>query len=189
MPAEALDGEALRLAVIAAGPPPPVAGMLGAAEVRAGAGARWESSHGAVQGYAVTVALCAEDLAAVDASPSARDLLERAFAAAIGATPGHALTALAARWNRRGAVRVTTYREAATAAVAVTLDEGLRRYHRARGEGGALPDDLRLEEALGVVLASTTSKVARRERAPVEAALASMLGADVKVRWSVRSGG
>jgi hypothetical protein len=186
--AEALDGEALRLAVIASGPPSTVAALLASAEVSAAPGARWESSHGAVQGYAVAVALCAEDLAALDASPSLRDLLERAFAGAVGAVPGRSMTALAARWNRRGALHVTTYREASTGSVAVTLDEALRRYEAARAGGAPLRGDLRVEEALGVVLASTATAIDRRARAPVEAALASMLGAHVRVRWSVRSG-
>jgi hypothetical protein len=185
--ADALDGEALRLAVIAAGAPE-IRAMLGPAEVTAVASTRWESSPGPVQGYAVTVALCAEDLAAVDASPGARDLLERACALAVGATPDHAMTSLVARWNRRGAVRVTTYREAATTSVAVTLGEALRRYLAVSDDDVVGPDELWVEEVVGGVVATTPRTARRPERGRVELALAALLGARTAVRWSVRSG-
>lgn len=187
MPAEGPDGAALRAAVIGASGDARVRAMLESAEVTAvAAAARWEASHGAVQGYAVTVTLCAEDLAALDASPSTRDLLERGFAVAVAASPDRSMTALATRWNGRGLLRPGTYREAARASVEVTLDDGLRRYLSTLGAGADLPAELRAEESPVGATVSARAPLDRRARRAVEAALASMLGPGTDVRWAVR---
>ena len=187
MPAEALDGGALRHAVIGASGDARLRAMLEAADVTAvAAPVRWEASHGTVQGYAVTVALCAEDLATLDASPATRDLLEHGFAVAVAAAPTRALTALRTRWNRRGIERLGTYREVARTSVEVSLDEAVRRYRLARAEDPGAPAGLRVEELGDGVSVSTAAPVDRRARQPIEATLASLLGHVATVRWRVR---
>nr|MBK7067896.1 hypothetical protein [Deltaproteobacteria bacterium] len=187
MPAETLDGEALRRAVILASGDARVRAMLETAEVAAAeAGVRWEASHGEVRGYAVTVALCAEDLATLDASPATRDLLERGFAVAVATAPDRSMTALGTRWNRRGRVTVATYREVARRSVEVTLDEALRRYRDALDPRAPLPDELRVDEDGGVVTVSARAPLDRAARQPIEAALASLLGPSLQVRWRAR---
>ena len=184
MPAEAIDGEALRRAVIAAAGDARVRAMLEAAEVAAvAAGARWEASHGAVHGYAVSVGLCAEDLARLDASPATRDLLERGFAMAMASAPDRSMTALATRWNRRGTARGGSYREVARSSDAVTLDEALRRYGEVAG-WPSLPTDLQVEEDRGGVRVRTAAPLDRAAQRLIEAALASLLGAGRTVSWS-----
>ena len=187
MAAEALDGEGLRAAVIGASGDARVRAMLATAEVTAAAtAAYWEASHGGVRGYAVTVALCAEDLATLDASPATRDLLESGFAVAVGATPDRAMVALTTRWNRRGVAHGGTYREVARTAVEVTLAEALRRYGATRGDGCVVPAGLHIDEAGEVLDVSTRAPVDRRVRPSIKAALAAMLGPQLTVRWSVR---
>ncbi len=91
------DADALHRAAIAAAPDPRLRAMLATATVTVAAeNPPWAASHGSVQGYAVAVALCAEDLAAVDVSHSLRDQLVRAFAAAVAASRHHALSSKAA---------------------------------------------------------------------------------------------
>lgn len=184
MAAEAIDGEALRRAAIAAAGDARLRAMLETAEVAAvAAGARWEASHGAVHGYAVTVGLCAEDLAALDASPATRDLLERGFAMAMASAPDRSMTALATRWNRRGIARGGSYREVARASDAVTLDEALRRYGEVAG-WGPVGAGLRVEERRGGVRVRAAAQLDRGTQRVVEAALVSLLGAGHDVTWS-----
>jgi hypothetical protein len=183
--ADRLDGEALRAGVIAASQDPRVRAMLGAAEVTAVATeARWEASEGGVRGYAVELALCAEDLAALDASPGTRDLLEHGFAVAVAASPRRSMVSLRTRWNGRGAAHAGTYREVARAAVEVTLEEGLRRYASARGEGLTTPDGLRVTVTPARIEVRTDQPVARDGRRRLEEALRAMLGPGRVVRWS-----
>ena len=187
MPAETLDGEALRYAVIGASGDARLRSMLAAADVtEVVASARWEASHGTVQGYAVTVAFCVEDLATLDASPATRDLLEHGFAVAVAAAPTRALTALRTRWNGRGIAPLETYREAARTSVEVSLDEAVCRYRAARGEHPEALAGLRVEEAGDGVHVSTVEPVEHRARQPIEAALAALLGRPATVRWHVR---
>jgi len=185
--AESLDGEALRQAVIVASGDARVRQMLGSADVSAvDAGVRWEASHGAVSGYAVTVALCAEDLATLDASPATRDLLERGFAVAVADSPGRSMTALSTRWNHRGRVPEGPYREVAWRSAPVSLDEALRRYLATIDPGEEFPSDLRVEDDGVRVTASSAAPLDRGARQPIEAALASLLGPSREVRWRVR---
>lgn len=187
MAAETLDGEALRQAVIVASGDARVRQMLGPAEVSAvDAGVRWEASHGVVSGYAVTVALCAEDLATLDASPSTRDLLERGFAVAVAASPDRSMTALGTRWNRRGRVPEGPYREVAWRSAPVTLDEALRRYRATLDPSAELPSDLHAEDEGARVTVSADAPLDRVARQPIEAALASLLGPSREIRWRVR---
>lgn len=187
MAAETLDGEALRQAVIVASGDARVRLMLGAAEVSAvDAGVRWEASHGAVNGYAVTVELCAEDLATLDASPSTRDLLERGFAVAVAGSPDRSMTALSTRWNHRGRVPEGPYREVAWRSAPVTLDEALRRYRATLDPGEVVPADLHLEDEGARVTVSSDAPLDRGSRQPIEAALASLLGPARELRWRVR---
>jgi hypothetical protein len=182
--AEAIDGEALRRAVIAAAGDARLRAMLETAEVAAvAAGARWEASHGAVHGYAVTVGLCAEDLATLDASPATRDLLERGFAMAMASAPDRSMTALATRWNRRGTAHGGSYREVARSSDAVTLDEALRRYGEVAG-WASLPADLHVDEHRGGVRVRAAAQLDRTAQRLIEAALASLLGAGKDVSWS-----
>ena len=186
MAADEIDGEALRRAAIDAASDAGLRAMLEAATVTAAAaGGRWESSHGAVQGYRVTVALCAEHLGAIDGSPAARDLLERAFAVAVAAGAGRAMTALDARWSRRGIAHEGSYRGGARSTVDITLAEGLRRFLQARGDARA-GDGVDVEEVGGRVVASAQAPWPPGARRPVEAALRGLLGDGCDVRWRTR---
>ncbi len=171
------DADALLRAAVAAAPDPRLRSMLATAVVTvAPENKPWAASHGSVQGYAVAVALCAEDLAAVDASHSLRDQLVRAFAAAVVSSRHHALSSVATRWNRRVHAHTTTYRDVAHDSAGVTLAEGLRCYLGAdAGTFSAHEED----EAVTVRAPSTD----RGTRPRVEAALRSMLGPKVSVRW------
>lgn len=175
MPADHPDGEALRVAALVAAPDPRVRAMLATADVAvAPEGRPWDASHGPVQGYAVTARVCAEDLAALAASPSLHDELVRAFAAAVAASRDHSLASVATRWNRRVHAHGGTYREAALDSVEVPLEEGLSRYLDAPAPA--------LRERDGGVEAVAAS-LDRHARERVEAALRAMLGARVSVRW------
>lgn len=187
MAAEELDGGALRQAVINACGDARVRAMLESADVTAvAADSRWEASHGAVQGYVVTVALCAEDLGLLDASPATRDLLEHGFAVAVGSAPDRAMTALSTRWNRRGAVRVESYRDIAHGSIEVSLEEALHRYRQTLEAGAVVPSDLFVEEVGVGVSVSSPAPLDARARQLIESALASLLGGKRNVRWSVR---
>ena len=181
MAVEEVDGEALRRAVIAAAGDARVCSMLETADVTAVAAVHWEASRGAVQGYGVVVALCVEELAAVDASPATRDALERSFAQAVAADDAHAMTSLATRWNGREVVRVTNYRDSAMRSAEVGLDAALRRYLAI--VDGADAGAWRVEEHEGVCRASATPSPDRAGRQRVERALGSLLGPTVKVEW------
>ncbi len=137
----------------------------------------WAASHGSVQGYAVAVALCAEDLAAVDTSHSLRDQLVRAFAAAVAASRHHSLSSVVTRWNRRVRADTATYRDAAVDSTEVTLAEGLRCYLAADAGSLAAHED-------GATVTVRAPSIDRRARPKVEAALRSMLGPKVSVRWA-----
>lgn len=180
MPADAIDGDDLRRAAAATATDPRLRAALATAVVTVTPdGPPWAASQGPVQGHAVDVALCAEDLAAVDASPSLRDLLVRAFANAVASSRGRSLTSAATRWNRRVRAHATAYRDAAVESVEADLGEGLGRYLDA--SGAPHPSDVS-ETAKDLVEAHGDS-LDRRARARVEAALRSMLGPGVSVRW------
>lgn len=173
------DADALHRAAIAAAPDPRLRAMLATATVTVAAeNPPWAASHGSVQGYAVGVALCAEDLAAVDVSHSLRDQLVRAFAAAVAASRHHALSSVTTRWNRRVRSDAATYRDAAVDSTEATLAEGLRRYL------GADADTYAAHEEGTTVAVRAPSTTDRRARPKIEAALRSMLGPKVSVRWA-----
>lgn len=161
--------------------------MLESASVEAvEAGVRWEASHGEVRGYAVTVALCAEDLATLDASPATRDLLERGFAMAVATAPDRSMTTLGTRWNRRGRVTVASYREVAIRSVEVSLEEAVQRYCEALDPRAPSPGGLRIDEEKGGVIVTSGAPLDRAARQPIAAALASLLGPSLHVSWRVR---
>lgn len=181
MPADVLDGEDLRLAAVASAYDPRLRAALAVASVTVSRdGPPWAASHGPVQGYAVEVALCAEDLAAVDASPSLRDLLVRAFATAVAASRGRSLSSATTRWNGRVRAHATAYRDAAVESADAGLDEGLGRYLDASGS----PRPLGVGEVGHDGVEVDGGPTDRRARDRVEAALRSMLGPEVRVRWA-----
>jgi hypothetical protein len=96
--------------------------------------ARWEGSHGPVEGHHVTVGLDAARLGTLRATPALVDALLAAVAAAMATHLGEALLDVRLRWTRISEPTHSAYRDGPPLHGPPTLHEGLVAYLAAAGE-------------------------------------------------------
>jgi hypothetical protein len=149
--------------------------------------ARWESSHGTVEGHHVVVAVDAERLGALRAAPGMSDALCAVLSATIASRPGEALTDLTLRWEPAVHAAHETYRDEPPEAHITSLGDALVAYLRGYGE-----DDLagRVEDAIveqrGPSEARVRLDLGAEETATVVAAMRDLLG-DRRARVTVHT--
>lgn len=97
--------------------------------------ARWESSHGPVEGHHAILAVDAERLGALRAAPGMIDALCAVLSATIASRPGEALTDLELRWEPAVHAEHAAYRDEPPEAHLTSLGDGLVAYLRGLGEG------------------------------------------------------